>query len=274
MPITRIEVNEYECIRCGYKWINRVNGKDGPVPSKCANCKRSTWNGEAMRSREKGLRARVSNLGKFYQIISHNVDLDTSERERMSTVWDERLVDQFLNDLNPRPMEEELYDVLTSEEDGNISDFKLSVGGNFREIRHRYGRIEIEDPNLDLDLDPERSVYFTHYKWDPTTYVKLLISEAEGRKELIRELIRKRDIEPVDCSPDYIRWDNPRDVILGKGLLKLGRALEEEGTPSHKIYAKMVKQLPHVDKSRIERLCPAEWKPKQKQQIVATAPTQ
>jgi hypothetical protein len=28
MPIQRIEVSEYQCIHCSYKWINRANGKD------------------------------------------------------------------------------------------------------------------------------------------------------------------------------------------------------------------------------------------------------
>lgn len=45
MPINKIQVSEYQCIHCGYKWINRVNGKDGPIPKKCAKCKRMNWNG-------------------------------------------------------------------------------------------------------------------------------------------------------------------------------------------------------------------------------------
>jgi phage FluMu protein Com len=48
MPIHEIQVKEYECAWCGYKWINRANGKDGDIPNKCAKCKRSAWiNGEA-----------------------------------------------------------------------------------------------------------------------------------------------------------------------------------------------------------------------------------
>ena len=66
MPITRIEVNEYNCMQCGYKWINRINGEDGPIPKYCAKCKRSTWNGEAMSAKEKGLRAVIINMGEFY----------------------------------------------------------------------------------------------------------------------------------------------------------------------------------------------------------------
>ena len=32
MPIHRVEVSEYECFHCGYKWVNRINGKDGNTP--------------------------------------------------------------------------------------------------------------------------------------------------------------------------------------------------------------------------------------------------
>jgi hypothetical protein len=27
MPVSKIQFNEYHCIKCGYKWINRVNAK-------------------------------------------------------------------------------------------------------------------------------------------------------------------------------------------------------------------------------------------------------
>ena len=43
--ITRITINEYKCERCDYKWVNRRNGKDRPIPRKCAKCKRDNWDG-------------------------------------------------------------------------------------------------------------------------------------------------------------------------------------------------------------------------------------
>jgi hypothetical protein len=43
MPIHTIQVTEYECGHCGWKWINRINGKDRPIPLKCAKCKRLNW---------------------------------------------------------------------------------------------------------------------------------------------------------------------------------------------------------------------------------------
>jgi hypothetical protein len=43
MGITRIEVNEYTCELCGYKWVNRINGEDRPIPKRCAKCKHQHW---------------------------------------------------------------------------------------------------------------------------------------------------------------------------------------------------------------------------------------
>jgi hypothetical protein len=45
MTIYVIRIKEYECDKCGYKWINRINGKDRPIPERCAKCKRVNWNG-------------------------------------------------------------------------------------------------------------------------------------------------------------------------------------------------------------------------------------
>src|SRR5918995_3797064 len=43
MPVNIVQVKEYECIKCGYKWINRKNGKDGFYPERCAKCKQLDW---------------------------------------------------------------------------------------------------------------------------------------------------------------------------------------------------------------------------------------
>jgi hypothetical protein len=43
MPSRKVEVIEYECAKCSYKWINRINGKESPKPKRCAECKRWDW---------------------------------------------------------------------------------------------------------------------------------------------------------------------------------------------------------------------------------------
>lgn len=251
MPIVRVEVNEYHCVHCGYKWINRVNGKDGPVPDRCAKCKRTNWDEGSITPREVGLHKRIRNVGKFYQIASLQWP-DISKP--IGTVWDEQLVEQFLN-LYPRPTRKELEDVLSSKQDSYSSEFKLTILGAYGGSRTRWGNIE----------DPDRPGYA---KRDIQAYTDLLVSEGEKRKELMRQAIRGRGLEPIDSSPDHVPWHNPDDAKLASGILKLGKQLEEAGTvPKHKICAKLVKGLSdgiRIDKSDVERLCPSQWKEQEK----------
>ena len=63
MPIHTIQVSEYQCAKCGYRWINRINGKDGPIPLKCAKCKRIHWNNpyeDTLGHTERGLRVPIT----------------------------------------------------------------------------------------------------------------------------------------------------------------------------------------------------------------------
>lgn len=203
-------------------------------------------------SKERGLRIRIGNMGQFYE-WGRRFTSDPSEIERIETVWDKKLVDQFLN-VNPRPTLLELEHVFGSKQDKYRGDFEVSVTLD-RGWRLR-GFIE----------NPDRPGYL---KYDPKPYTKLLISEAEKRKELMRIAIRQRGIEPVDSSPNHVPWHNIRDVRMGKLLLKMGKMLEEDGmVPRHEICARMLSSLLEGKegndadrmKSDIERLCPPEWK--------------
>jgi hypothetical protein len=45
MSIKTVQVREFECERCGWKWVSRINGKDIEVlPRGCAKCKSRLWN--------------------------------------------------------------------------------------------------------------------------------------------------------------------------------------------------------------------------------------
>jgi hypothetical protein len=66
MPITRIEVDEYECAKCGYKWISRINGLNKPRPIRCAKGKRWDWNEGYIDSLERWTRDRIRRkFGRF-----------------------------------------------------------------------------------------------------------------------------------------------------------------------------------------------------------------
>jgi hypothetical protein len=88
MTISRIEINEYECQRCGYKWTNRVNGKDGLIP----------WNRDYYTPKEVGLRRRIKQLKKFYK---YNIPAS-------DYTWNEKIVEEF---LSTRPTISELKTV-------------------------------------------------------------------------------------------------------------------------------------------------------------------
>jgi hypothetical protein len=203
-------------------------------------------------SKERGLRIRISNMGKFYNLMSRQTR-DPSVSGPIKTVWDEKLVNQFL-DLNPRPTLIELEHVFGSKRDKYRSDFELSLTVDRGWDRRGY----VEDPDKPGWL-----------KYDFKAYAKLLISEAERRKELMRIAIRQRDIEPIDLDSNHVPWHNIRDVRMGKIILKMGKMHEEDGTiPRHEICARMLSSLlegkegSDADemKSDIERLCPPEWK--------------
>ena len=49
-------MTEYECAKCTYRWINRINGKDGPKPTRCAKCKRWDWEEGYLSTIQKRLR--------------------------------------------------------------------------------------------------------------------------------------------------------------------------------------------------------------------------
>jgi hypothetical protein len=59
LPVSRIEVDEYECAFCGYKWISRVNGSDRPKPVRCAKCKKQSWDKGRVAPYEKSYRDRI-----------------------------------------------------------------------------------------------------------------------------------------------------------------------------------------------------------------------
>ena len=102
MPVSKIQVNEYRCIKCGYKWINRVNGKDGPVPKRCAKCKTSNWDRDAVSPKENGLRRRIKGFKQLYKYAG-SYWKDNS----MADCWPGELTEKFLN-LNQRPTITEL----------------------------------------------------------------------------------------------------------------------------------------------------------------------
>ena len=201
MPIERIQVLEYECVRCGYKWVNRVNGHGGPVPKKCARCKRSGWNGgenDLITPREMGLRRRI----KYFEMLYDNV----SFYSYWSTVieWPKGLCEKFLK-INPRPTIGELRQVL------------FPIGGLWLTSQN-------QDTGRGFVPDPDRPGWM---KYDREEYLKILKQEAQNRIELMLHIMKSRGINDYDPAAVIIQQRKEREEAKNQIKKSIEQSLGE-----------------------------------------------
>ena len=168
MTISRIQINEYQCVLCKYKWINRINGKDGQIPDRCAKCKARNWNEGKMTPEENGLRRRLRGMKKLYEHVA--LDFFISDPS-ISKWWDQELTERFLR-LYPRPTIEELRQVVRLPEPviGLTSENRYSWKGY------------VPDPEIP-----------GAWKYDKKEYLRILHSEVLKRQNIMRQIIESRD---------------------------------------------------------------------------------
>jgi hypothetical protein len=166
MAIRSIQVLEYECVHCGYKWTNRVNGREGSVPRNCAKCKRRYWNGQGKDNEytpisptERGLRRRLCRFEGYDPRKGTPYGRSTSYRPN-------ELYKKFLN-LSPRPTMSELKRAL------------MPLGWDPR--RHTNYVPNADEPG------------YLKYNADGKGYNKLLKEEPQKRKEIMHEIIKNRN---------------------------------------------------------------------------------
>ncbi len=176
MPIHKIQVYEYECVHCHHKWINRINGQDGPIPKNCAKCKRQNWKGgdqideDLITPGERSLRMR---LYKFEGTLNRCMGEGREYRPNA-------LCEAFLN-VNPRPSMKELQYAL------------YPLGWDPRQ-RKWIGYVK----------DPDNPGYL---KFDSTgkQHFKLLIEEMITRRNFMKRIIKERGSE--DDRKFLIVWE-------------------------------------------------------------------
>jgi hypothetical protein len=176
MPIQEIVVSEYQCSYCGYKWINRANGKDGPTPKKCARCKRPNWNtGTRISPKEVGLRRRVQNLYKVYCLSVWRLTSPLPDESSFSVddYLNRKVVTEFLN-LEPRPTIQELRQVLLSRE------LKLKLNSR-NQLRKEA-----------LIPDPDRPGWLKHDRPPYHEYLKLVKADAQKQQGIMQQIIQSR----------------------------------------------------------------------------------
>jgi hypothetical protein len=168
MTISKIKVNEYQCIKCGYKWINRINGKDGPIPDRCAKCKKHNWNRKEndISPEERGLRTRIRSIKNLYEYSS----LYWSDPS-IADFWNNELAEKFLH-LIPRPTIAELRRVAYTP--------GLKIGLTSQNYHRRRGYVP----------DPKKPGWL---KYDRKEYIETLQWEARKRQELMQQIIEKRE---------------------------------------------------------------------------------
>ena len=168
MPVSKIQVNEYHCIKCGYKWINRVNGKDGSIPTRCAKCKTSNWDRDAISPKVNGLRRRIKGFKQLYKYAgSYWSD------HSIADCWSDELIEKFLN-LNPPPTITELGRV--AEPPGLVIRPLTS--------QNQYKR-------RGLVPDPEKPGWL---KYDKEKYIEILKQEAQKRQQVMQQIIETRHL--------------------------------------------------------------------------------
>lgn len=179
MTISRVEVNEYTCLLCDYKWINRRNGKDGPIPKRCAKCKKLDWNGKKtnpMTPQEAGLRRRITNLYKLYHIAVWRMlsPLPDFKTFSVDDYLNKEVVLAFLMLENPRPTISELQQVLYPP--------GLALGLNSQ----NFVRMEAWYP------DPQKPGWFKRDKSPYNEYLKHVKADALKQQQAMQKIIDER----------------------------------------------------------------------------------
>lgn len=183
MPIHKVEVDVYECVRCHYKWTNWYDYRDGKgfrpglIPKKCSGCKKAYWqNGlvDAISSKESALRTKI----KF--IVT---ELYPAE-QAIGIFFPPDMLDSFFS-VKPRPSIAELRHWL------------YPFGSDIRkEIKHAKNNDEVDRNNLRLKLESDSRIEFMTRiirerliaDYDPSYQIQAMRETYLYNQEIIKQL--------------------------------------------------------------------------------------
>jgi hypothetical protein len=217
MPIHTIQVSEYECVHCGYKWINRVNGKDGPKPKNCAKCKRVHWNGKDEGSGYNPITPSERNLRvRLYKFEGY----PDGRQYRPNA-----LCEKFLS-LNPRPTMQELYEALYPlKYDPHKTDknsYYHLIPDHDPNRQYRPGHINLKVDNSPWIPDPKNPGRYVLNR-DPnfkSDWIKLLEEETRLRRQVMIKVIKSRG-EKVPKVKTFKEWQDDRKEQFTKSMANL-----------------------------------------------------
>ena len=205
MPVSEIQTKEYECSWCGYKWINRFNGKDGPIPNNCAKCKKAKWDkgrAELITPTENGLRRRIKGFNRtcYWGNFTHSTNI----------IFPNDLSDRFLA-IKPRSTINEMRQVLYPL-GFNTRKYKYYIPDPDKPGKLKYASQCIPDPG-----NPGKM------KYNPDNeYKKLLEQEAQKRIEIMVKIMKSRGVD-YDPAPiikrqreESLREEHEKKIERGK----------------------------------------------------------
>jgi hypothetical protein len=203
LPIHNTQVQEYECCWCRYKWINRFDGKDGPIPNRCARCKKSNWDHPNERITPY-LRKLRNKIRRFNELYRKDYRQGHSKPDDV-ILFPADLSEKFLNITNPKPTKNELESV--------IKPLNWDVHSNLHRTTRFKGEIcfipsEYAETISDfIKLDscwipiPNKPGYVTlNYYNQCCEWSKMLKYEAEARIQKILEIMKSRGVD-YDPAP-------------------------------------------------------------------------
>jgi hypothetical protein len=254
MPINKITINEYECAQCGYRWINKINYKDSPIPTNCAKCKRLTWNSKYRTTpKENGYRRIVRGFKKLYD----DFDEYDSNHKGLKINWPADLCDQF---LNTKPSWFDLEKVIQSSQlrrfDNGKSIYRMS--GWIPDLGNPGNMIRDPSTYKPVPDKPGYVRYDHSVHSDPkfvSDYNKWIVKEALVRKRMMIAIMKHIGIEykPVTQKRD-LKKDGP-DKYMSKEEKLWRRRINE----FHKRYVSPTWYIGERNSDRIDARIYTNW---------------
>lgn len=197
MPCRKIEVTEYECVKCSYKWINWNNGKEGPKPKRCSNCKRSDWEEGYLSRIEKQLRR------DLLKIEDNKIKYPTWIGDTGIYSIPTEICVTFLN-IYPRPTENELRIVLN-----HISYLGPYDHGRRPSYSHRGTCNEQIECCAGWKPIPDEP---GSYDFDKKIYEEMKIKEKDVRHKLMQHIIDSRGGSLNTNSTHYRYFEDKKQM--------------------------------------------------------------
>jgi hypothetical protein len=200
VPCRKVEVTEYECAKCKYRWINRINGKEGPKSKRCPKCKKWDWDEGHLSRFEKRLRR------DLLKIEVNEIRFPAMEGTELYSIPTD-ICATFLS-LFPRPTVEELTIVLNP----------ICYLGPYDYNHHsHYGTCSDQIHCCPgWRLVPDKPGY---YSYDEKIFEEMVRIEKDVRHQLMQHIIDSREGIVNTNSTHYRYFENKKRLVENRSRI-------------------------------------------------------